>query len=60
MLMNKIPPLLLLFITLNSCVSNAGKVEKIREDGVEVVINHVEPYNVRENRQRFLSMKYSL
>jgi outer membrane protein assembly factor BamB len=34
----------LVFLSLLSCSSDQNEVEKIMEDGVEVVINHIEPY----------------
>lgn len=51
--MNKIPPLILLFFTLFACTSNVGKVDKIQEDGVEVIINHVKPYSARQKQTTF-------
>jgi hypothetical protein len=38
---------LLVFIMLVSCRQKKDKVERIFEDGVEVVINHLEPYKMK-------------
>ena len=38
--------LFLLSLTF-SCQQQAGKIEKIMEDGVEVVINHFEPHKIK-------------
>ena len=37
---------LLVFFMVVSCGQKQDKVEKIQEDGVEVVINHLEPYQI--------------
>ena len=48
--MNKIKPLILVFIFIISVFSVCGpkseSVERIFEDGIEVVVNHVEPYRI--------------
>lgn len=45
--MKKLVFLISLISFLPFCVSNQEKIEKIIEDGVEVIINHIEPYTVR-------------
>lgn len=39
--------LLLVLSMLASCTPKAGQVERTMEDGVEVVLNHVEPYSIK-------------
>jgi len=39
--------LLLALLSLSFCTQIQDKVEKIMEDGVEVIVNHLEPYKIR-------------
>jgi hypothetical protein len=39
--------LLLILLLFCFCAPNSEKVKKVIEDGVEVVLNHVEPYKIR-------------
>ena len=41
------------FIMLVSCGQKKDKVEKILEDGVEVVVNHIEPYKITREPSTF-------
>lgn len=45
--MKKIIYLALIFTLLLSCVPKQEKVDKTIEDGVEVVLNHLEPYKIK-------------
>ena len=44
----KIIYLVLILALFFSCGSEQEKVEKIKEDGVEVIVNHLEPYKIKE------------
>jgi hypothetical protein len=44
--MRKIPACFLAITLLVSCKAKQSQVDKIIEDGVEVIINHVEPYSL--------------
>ncbi len=39
--------LISIVLILLNCTSNSDNVERTTEDGVEVVINHLEPYNIK-------------
>jgi hypothetical protein len=41
------------FIIFISCVQKQEKVERIIEDGVEVVVNHIEPYKIKGEPSTF-------
>jgi len=45
--MNKIVFLLITLSFLFQCAAEKENVERIMEDGVEVIINHLEPYNIK-------------
>lgn len=45
--MNKLACLICLLCLLTCCGPKQDKVERIIEDGVEVVINHLEPYTIK-------------
>ena len=45
--MKKLLALFLVFLFFSYCVPERDKVEEIMEDGVEVVINHLEPYKIK-------------
>jgi len=45
--MKKNLSLLLALFSLSFCVQRQDKVEKIMEDGVEVIVNHLEPYKIK-------------
>jgi len=45
--MKKIIYLALILTILLCCVHKQEKVERIIEDGVEVIINHLEPYKIK-------------
>jgi len=45
--MKKIIYLALILTILLCCVPKQEKVEKIMEDGVEVIVNHSEPYQIK-------------
>jgi hypothetical protein len=44
--MKKNISLLLALFSLSFCTQTQNKVEKIMEDGVEVIVNHLEPYKI--------------
>ncbi len=46
--MKKNLSLLLALLLLSFCVQTQDKVEKITEDGVEVILNHLEPYKIKD------------
>jgi hypothetical protein len=46
--MKKNLSLLLALLLLGFCVQTQDKVEKITEDGVEVIVNHLEPYKIKD------------
>jgi len=46
--------LILLTVIVCACTSSRGEVDKIQEDGVEVVINHVDPYKIQGKPTTFL------
>jgi hypothetical protein len=52
--MIRIYPLILLILIVCACTSEPGKVDKIREDGVEVIINHREPYERQGEKTRLI------
>lgn len=45
--------LLIIFFSITSCGPQQAKIEKIAEDGVEVVINHLEPYRLEGEPSSF-------
>ncbi len=51
--MNKIGLVFILVFLFFSCGVRTDKVEKIVEDGVEVVLNHLEPYRIRGEPSTF-------
>jgi len=51
--MFRIYPLILLILIVCACTSEPGKVDKLQEDGVEVIINHREPYERQGEKTRF-------
>ena len=54
--MRKIIILLPIILLLLSCSSKQNQVERIIEDGVEVVINHIKPYKIK-NQPSSLSLE---
>jgi hypothetical protein len=46
---NRVPIIIIIsvFMMLVSCGQKQDKVKKIMEDGVEVVLNHIEPYRIK-------------
>lgn len=52
--MRKAIGLVLVSLVLCSCASEAGKVEKIMEDGVEVILNRLEPYRIKGELSSFV------
>jgi hypothetical protein len=51
--MNKIFPVLLLLLFLCACTQNPGQVDKISEEGIEVIINHIKPYKIQGTKTTF-------
>ena len=45
--MKKNLSLLLALLSLSFCTQTQDRVEKIMEDGVEVIVNHLEPYKIK-------------
>jgi len=45
---------------LNSCGPDKEKIEKIKEDGIEVVINHLEPYKTGEKSSFTFEKRWSI
>lgn len=45
---------------LSSCGSGKEKIEKIKEDGIEVVINHLEPYKTGEKSSFIFEKSWSI
>jgi len=45
--MKKIIHLVLILSIFLYCAPKQEKVEKIMEDGVEIVVNHIEPYKIK-------------
>lgn len=45
--MKKIVPVCLVLFLLSSCSPKQEKVERFMENGVEVVVNHLEPYKIK-------------
>jgi hypothetical protein len=45
--MKKHITLILILLIFSNCAQKQEKVEKIMEDGVEVVLNHLEPYKIK-------------
>ncbi len=39
--------IILVLILFSSCRPKQTQIEKITEDGVEVIINHLEPYEIK-------------
>jgi hypothetical protein len=44
--MRKVPLLFAGLIVLVACGSRSAKIDKVYEDGVEVILNHIEPYQI--------------
>lgn len=51
--MKKLVYLLLAFLIFTYCASKQEEVEKIVEDGVEVIVNHLEPYQIKGEPSTF-------
>ena len=51
--MKRLAPLALFLLTFNFCAPTGEKPEKIMENGVEVVVNHLEPYKIKGESTTF-------
>lgn len=51
--MKKIALIALIVFSLASCKSEESKVEKIMENGVEIIVNHLEPYKIEKVAPQF-------
>jgi len=45
--MKKIACFTLILFVVTNCGPKQGKVERIMEDGVEVIVHHLEPYQIK-------------
>lgn len=55
--MKKLICFVLVLFLFSHCGTKQEKVEKIREDRIEVVINHIEPYKIRTTSSTFVLLK---
>ncbi len=51
--MKKLTNIILIIFVLSYCAPKQEKVERIMEDGVEVVVNHIEPYRIKGEPSTF-------
>lgn len=52
-IMKRLVFLILIVLPFNCCVSKKGNIEKIIEDEVEVIVNHLEPYQIKGEPNTF-------
>jgi len=46
--MKKLPTVIIILLSICLCCQRQQQIERTKEAGVEVVINHIEPYKIRE------------
>ncbi len=51
--MKKLTNIILIIFVLSYCAPKQEKVERIIEDGVEVIVNHIEPYRIKGKPSSF-------
>ena len=53
--MKKFIYLILILSIFHNCASKQEKVERVIKDGVEVIVNHLEPYQIKNEPITFMS-----